>query len=139
MDVEVISHDVANAKAEIKFIHNGVTHQEIYDLDMVIPSTKQVFASLGMEFDSAAQAKAIEHQTEVVKRLIEAGYLKNKLPLVEPIPEESGKPVVNTADLPAVEPEPAPAPPPPPPADDPIVEPEPPAPPVEDAPDTPAE
>lgn len=77
MNVTIISHDTKTGIAVIKFEHKGVTVQNMYDLGMVIPSTRAVFADLGMAFTPEYQKAALEHLTDRVKRGIEDGSIRN--------------------------------------------------------------
>ncbi len=73
----VISHDATTGKARIKFEHNGVTVEQDYNLIDVIPSTRYVFAAMGLEFDESYQALAMDRLEATIQNQIEEGAIQN--------------------------------------------------------------
>ena len=59
MKVTVLAYDENTQIAFLRFEHNGVTLEDRYDLGLVIPGTRRVFADLGMEFDRGKQQAAM--------------------------------------------------------------------------------
>lgn len=80
MNVEILSHNVATGEARVRFSHMDVVHEETYDLTLVIPGSKKIFADLGQEFTEEFQLKALDRLSEWVKRDIEAGVFQTHLP-----------------------------------------------------------
>ena len=78
MNLEIISHDEASAKARLKFTHNGVVHEDNYDLSLVVPGTTRIFAELNMEFTKEHQLKEIEKLKNLIHNQIESGALLNR-------------------------------------------------------------
>lgn len=77
MICNVISHDVESAIAVARFEHMGVTFEQEFDLGLVIPGTRKVFADLGLLFDEAAQLRALAHLTNVIELGIETGAIND--------------------------------------------------------------
>ena len=94
MQVEIINEDDTNWTATIKFTHNDVVHEETYNLIAVIPGTDFQLAKQGISFDQTMKSNVISKLTEQVKREIEEGILKNKLP--DPV-------VADTTEVPSPE------------------------------------
>lgn len=78
MQVDILEHDLATGKAKIRFEHNGIVHTEKYDLNMVVPGTKQTLEKQGKEFTEELQLKVIDTLTEWVKNDIENGTLRKE-------------------------------------------------------------
>ena len=78
MNLEIISHDEASAKARLKFTHNSVVHEDTYDLSLVVPGTTRIFAELNMEFTKEHQLKVIEKLKNLIQNQIESGALINR-------------------------------------------------------------
>lgn len=77
MQVEILERNVEAGTARIRFTHNGVTHTNSYDLALVVPGTKLVFAQYGVEFDETKQQQVIDKLTAQIQREIEAGIIQN--------------------------------------------------------------
>lgn len=82
MKKTIVSHDVKNAQARIRFEHNDVTHEADYDLKNIVPGSEYVFAQMGVEFTKSHQLKAIDKLTESITLQIEQGVIFNQ-PVVE--------------------------------------------------------
>lgn len=78
MERTIISHDEKTAVAVVRFEHNGVTLEEKFNLDMVIPGAAKVFADFGLPFDKAAQLRALDQLTTRIQTMIEDGAIVNK-------------------------------------------------------------
>lgn len=76
MEVKIISRDIEAGTAKIEFSHAGVIHTNDYDLAMVIPGTKQVFAQYGVVFDEARQQQVIDRLAAQIEQEIDAGILQ---------------------------------------------------------------
>lgn len=89
MERTIISHDTETGVARIRFEHNGVTVENDYELIHVIPGTKLVFQSMGLEFDAETQDRVIERLTAMIQQGIEEGAILNPPPAdpVEPAEE----------------------------------------------------
>ena len=79
MQVEILSHDVGRGFIEMKFVHNGVTHNQSYDLGLVIPGTRKTLQDQNKEFTLEMQQQVIQRITEQVQREIESGILVNTI------------------------------------------------------------
>lgn len=79
METDILEHDVAKATIKMRFTHQGVTHTQGYELDMFVPGTRTVLASLKQEFTPEMQDRVIEKIKEQVQREIEAGIIKNHI------------------------------------------------------------
>lgn len=77
MQTEILSHDVQEGLAQIRFSHRGVTHTQNYDLGLVVPGTRQALAKEGKEFTLEMQQAVIEKIKDQVLREIEAGIICN--------------------------------------------------------------
>ena len=73
MNVEIIAHDTVNGLAEIKFTHNGVVHQDKYELIHVIPGTSKTLKDTNKVFDKDMQLKVIDTLTALIQNNIENG------------------------------------------------------------------
>ena len=87
----IISHDVENAIAVIRFEHMDVTYQDTFDLKLVIPSSERIFEELGMPFDAEVQGRVIDRLEVVITSQIESGAIRNPPPegdgSLGPLPE----------------------------------------------------
>lgn len=86
MERTIISHDTETGVARIRFEHNGVTVENDFNLIDVIPGTRMVFQSMGLEFDAETQERVIERLTAMIQQGIEEGAILNPPP-VEPAEE----------------------------------------------------
>lgn len=75
MEREILYHDVENAIAIIRFTHNGISHSDKYRLIHLVPGTEKVYADLGMEFDEAAQIRAIDYLEKNLIPMFESGQI----------------------------------------------------------------
>mgnify|MGYP007088359683 CR=1 FL=1 len=75
MQRTVISHDIEAATARVKFEHEGVIVEDTFDLAAVVPSTRHVFAQMGLEFDETHQLTALDRLEESIERQIDAGMI----------------------------------------------------------------
>jgi hypothetical protein len=78
MERTIITHDEETAIAVVRFEHNGVTVEETFNLDMVIPGAKKVFEDFGLAFDKAAQLRALDQLTTRIQTMIENGAIQNR-------------------------------------------------------------
>ena len=77
MERTIISHNVETATARIRFEHEGVTFENDFDLWQVIPGTRYVFESMGLDLDEGYQELAINRITDVIQLQIEQGAIQN--------------------------------------------------------------
>ena len=78
MLVEILSHDVDTAKAEIRFTHNDVTVQDKYDLLLVEPTMRATLALTGSSFTPEMQQTVIDKLAGWIQASIEAGGLQDR-------------------------------------------------------------
>lgn len=91
MERTIISHDTETGVARIRFEHNGVKVENDFNLIDVIPGTRMVFQSMGLEFDEETQERVIERLTAMIQQGIEEGAILNPPPDDEPVgPAEEG-------------------------------------------------
>lgn len=79
MNLEILERDIQAGTAKLRFTHNGITHTDSYDLAMIVPGTKQVFAQYNVAFDEAKQQTVIDKITAQIQRDIEAGIIHNPI------------------------------------------------------------
>ena len=98
MERTIISHDIENAIARIRFEHNDVTLEQKYSLWDAIPSTRYIFDAMGItELTEEMQSNVIDRIEAVVLNGIETGVIQNPpeatVPEYQapPVPEEGGE------------------------------------------------
>lgn len=79
MYTEILEHDTQNGIAKIRFSHNGVTHEQTYDLGLVVPGTRKVLADTGADFTLELQNKVIDKLTTQIQHEIEIGVIENRI------------------------------------------------------------
>ena len=79
MQVDIISKNETTGDFRLKFSHNDVVHEQLYNLKMVVPGTDRLLKELGLEFDATMQQRVIDKLTAQVQREIEAGIIKNPI------------------------------------------------------------
>jgi hypothetical protein len=82
MERVIISHDVENAKARIKFSHNDVVCEDDFDLKLIIPGSEYTLKEMGLTFTKKLQLTAIDKLTESITKGINDGIIVNP-PVVE--------------------------------------------------------
>ena len=79
MNVEILLHDETTGLARVRFTHNNVVHEDTYDLTLVIPGSKKLFAELGQEFTKEKQLQSLDSLTTWIQKDIESGVLTNRM------------------------------------------------------------
>ena len=104
MERTIISHDVASAKARVRFEHNGVKVEDDVDLKLVVPGSMRIFGEMGIEFTEEYQLRALDKLTDNVQRQIEDGVITNPPEPQTPAYEEAPASVEPEAPAAAEEP-----------------------------------
>lgn len=63
--------------ATVRFEHAGVTVEQEFDLGLVIPGARDVFADLGVPFDEVFHLRALDYLTGVMQQGVIDGAIMN--------------------------------------------------------------
>lgn len=89
MEITILTHDTATGKARIRFEHNGITVEDNFSLIDVVPGSRYVFQTMGLEFDESYQQLAIARLEAMIQSQIEEGVITNPPEPVEYVAPES--------------------------------------------------
>lgn len=83
MQRTIITHDPVTAMARVRFEHDGVSLEQVYNLKMVEPGSLRTFTDFGIEFSEEYQLIALDRLTAQIQQQIEEGMIT-----AMPVPEQ---------------------------------------------------
>lgn len=92
MERTIISHDIERGVAVIRFSNGSVSTTQTYITKMLVPGTMKVLADLGMDFDEAAQLRAIDYLTRNMQAMADSGSFQGDPAVPAPVEEPAIEP-----------------------------------------------